>query len=214
MKDIDLNARIIQAGKAFFENIKHEIPSLFDKERWIGKVLDRCMESEEMKTRMFRFVDVFPCLNTADQLSCHLKEHFGSEGHEMPGVLKWGARSADFGGAVGAALLSKVIRHNLKELAAQFILGESRGEALKNIARLRQDGYAFVLDILSETTVSEDEAGGYTADYIDLLDALSGGQKSWNGQSLPEPSLHRRPCGAATLRGFSPVRRGHKDRWS
>jgi RHH-type proline utilization regulon transcriptional repressor/proline dehydrogenase/delta 1-pyrroline-5-carboxylate dehydrogenase len=81
MKNHELNARIIQAGKAFFEDIKHETPSLFDKGRWIGKVLDRCMESEELKTQMFRFVDVFPCLNTRDQLSCHLKEFFGGEDH-------------------------------------------------------------------------------------------------------------------------------------
>lgn len=180
MKDIDLNARIIGAGKAFFEDIKHETPSLFDKGRWIGKVLDRCMESRELKTQMFRFVDVFPCLNTPDQLSCHLKEYFGKEDQEMPSVLKWGARSADFGGAVGAALLSKAIRHNLKELAGQFILGETRDEALKNIGWLRQEGYAFVLDILGETTVCEDEAEGYTSDYVELLDGLGKVQNGWN----------------------------------
>ncbi|HAR96669.1 MAG TPA: L-glutamate gamma-semialdehyde dehydrogenase, partial [Deltaproteobacteria bacterium] len=179
MRDGELNARIIQAGKAFFQNIKHETPSLFDKGRWIGKVLDRCMGSEELKTQMFRFVDVFPCLSTGDQLGCHLKEYFGGEGHEIPGVLKWGARSADFGGAIGTALLSKAIRHNLHELAGQFILGENKDEAVKNIARLRQEGYAFVLDILGETTVSEDEAEGYTADYIDLLEGLGKARRSW-----------------------------------
>lgn len=112
MKDHELNARIVRAGKAFFDAIRGEPPSLFDKGRWIGKVLDRCMESEELKTRMFRFVDVFPCLNTPDQLSCHLKEYFGREAHEVPSVLKWGARSADFGGAIGVALLSKAIRQS------------------------------------------------------------------------------------------------------
>lgn len=179
MKDHELNARIITAGKAFFADIKHEPPSLFDKEHWIGKVLDRCMESSDLKTQLFRFVDVFPCLNTSDQLTCHLKEYFGSEGHEIPSFLKWGARSADFGGTIGAAFLSKAIRHNLKELAGQFIVGESREEALKNIALLREEGYAFVLDILGETTVNEDEAEGYTTDYINLLDGLGKARKTW-----------------------------------
>ena len=179
MKNRELNARIIARGKDFFEGIKGETPSVFNKGLWVGKVLDWSMKNEAFKMQMFRFVDVFPCLTTGELLTGHIKEYFGGEEQETPSVLKWGARSADYGGAVGAALLSKAIRYNLKALAGQFIVGETKDEALKNLARLREDGFAFVVDILGEATVSEEEAEGYVESYLELLDGLKIAGKAW-----------------------------------
>ena len=179
MKNSELNGRIISQGKMFFENIKAETPSVFNKDRWVGKILDWCMKSDSFKIQMFRFVDVFPCLYTGQQLTCHVKEYFGGEDQDVPAALRWGARSADMGGAAGAAILSKAIRYNLKELAGQFIVGEKQEEALENIARLRRDGFAFVLDILGETTVSEEEADSCMTAYLELLDGLGKGQMAW-----------------------------------
>jgi len=179
MKNRDLNARIIARGKEFFENIKGEMPSVFDKELWVGKILDWSMKNEDFKINMFRFVDVFPCLTAGELLTGHIKEYFGGEEQEIPPVLKWGARSADFGGAIGAALLGKAIRYNLKALAGQFIVGETKGEALKNLARLREEGFASVVDILGEATVSEEEAEGYVESYLDLIEGLKIAGKSW-----------------------------------
>jgi len=179
MKNRELNARITAIGKEFFESIKGETPSVFNKELWFGKVLDWSMKNEDFKVRMFRFVDVFPCLTIGELLTGHIKEYFGSEDQEVPAVLRWGARSADFGGAVGAALLSKAIRYNLKMLAGQFIVGETKDEALKNLARLREDGFAAVVDILGEATVSEEEAEEYVKSYLELLDGLKIAGKAW-----------------------------------
>ncbi|MEN6319284.1 MAG: L-glutamate gamma-semialdehyde dehydrogenase [Syntrophaceae bacterium] len=179
MKNRDLNAKIIARGKEFFENIKGETPSVFDKELWVGKILDWSMKNEDFKVQMFRFVDVFPCLTTGELLTSHIKEFFGREDQEVPAVLKWGAKSADFGGAIGAALLSKAIRYNLKALARQFIVGETKEEALKNLVRLREDGFASVVDILGEATVSKEEAEGYVESYLDLLDGLKTAGEAW-----------------------------------
>lgn len=180
MKNHELNDRIVSRGKAFFDDIKAETPSVFNKDRWIGRVLDWCMKNDAFKVQMFRFVDVFPCLHTGQQLACHMKEYFGGEDEDVPAPLRWGARSVDIGGAAGAALVAKAIRYNLKELAGQFIVGEEREEALENITRLRKEGFAFVLDILGETTVSEDEADLCMTAYLDLLDALGRMQANWH----------------------------------
>ena len=179
MKSRELNARIIARGKKFFEDIKGETPSVFNKGLWVGKVLDWSMKNEAFKMQMFRFVDVFPCLITGELLTCHIKEYFGGDEQEVPSVLKWGARSSDFGGAVGAALLGKAIHYNLKTLAGQFIVGETRDDAIKNLSRLRKDGFAFVVDILGEATVSEEEAEEYVKSYLELLEALKVAEKSW-----------------------------------
>jgi hypothetical protein len=116
MKNRDLNARIISAGKKLFRKIKDKTPSVFNKDRRIGKVLDWRMTNEEFKTRTLRFVDVFPCLGSADQIACHIQEYFGGKDQEIPNVLKWGVKTTEFGGAVGASILSKAIRHSLKDL--------------------------------------------------------------------------------------------------
>ena len=64
MNKVNLNEMIIRCGEAFFSSIAGESSSLFDKGRWIGKVLDWCMQNEDFKVRLFRFIDVFPCLKT------------------------------------------------------------------------------------------------------------------------------------------------------
>ncbi|MCK9226304.1 MAG: L-glutamate gamma-semialdehyde dehydrogenase [Syntrophorhabdaceae bacterium] len=179
MKNREVNDRIIKDAKIFLEKIRDETLPVFNKERWIGKILDWCMKNDEFKARMFRFVDVFPCLGSGDQIAGHIKEYFGTGDPEIPGLLKWGARSADLGGALGVSLISRAVRHNLKELARQFIVGETMDDVLKNIARLRTEGFAFVLDILGEATVSEDEADRYLMGYLQLLDNLGKGQASW-----------------------------------
>jgi RHH-type proline utilization regulon transcriptional repressor/proline dehydrogenase/delta 1-pyrroline-5-carboxylate dehydrogenase len=86
--------------------------------------------------------------------------------------LKWGARASGFGGALGGALLGKVIGHNIRALARQFIVGETTAEAVRNLRKLRAQGYAFVVDVLGEATVAEEEAEQYVATYLELLESL------------------------------------------
>ena len=64
MQPPELNAQIISRGRALFSAISSEKPSLFTASTWTGKVMDLCMQNAEFKTRMFRFVDVFPSLSS------------------------------------------------------------------------------------------------------------------------------------------------------
>ena len=64
----DLNEKIIRKGEEFFSSIQGESTSVFNKSRWIGKVMDWAMCNEDFKVRLFRFVDVFPYLNTGSML--------------------------------------------------------------------------------------------------------------------------------------------------
>ncbi len=177
---VDLNDRIINRGKDFFHSIQGETPSLFNKKRWVGKVMDWCMRNEDFRLQLFRFVDVFPCLTTSEMLTAHIREYFGGTEQDIPAVLKWGAQSSGIGGAIGAAILNKVIKSNIEEMARQFILGEQSKEAIKNISKLRSQGFAFVVDVLGEATVSEEEAETYVATYLDLLLVLQSVHGDWS----------------------------------
>jgi RHH-type proline utilization regulon transcriptional repressor/proline dehydrogenase/delta 1-pyrroline-5-carboxylate dehydrogenase len=178
----DLNDRIAARGRELFASIAGEKPSLFDKGTWMGKVMDWSMRNEQFKVRLFRFVDVFPSLTTGKLLTDHIRNYFGGE-EEMPPFLATGARVAGMLGSFGGAVLNKVLSANIEEMARQFILGETTGEAVRNLERLRRDGFAAVVDVLGEATLSEEEAEAYTATYLELLDALDKEQGEW--QALP-----------------------------
>ena len=73
----ELEPQIIARGKEFFTSIRGEEPSLFNKARWTGKVMDWCMKNEDFKVQLFRFVDVYPYLTTSKLLTGHIGEYFG-----------------------------------------------------------------------------------------------------------------------------------------
>ncbi|UFS70124.1 L-glutamate gamma-semialdehyde dehydrogenase [Geomonas sp. RF6] len=173
-----LNEKIISRGKEFFATISGEKPSLFNKGAWMGKVMDWSMQNEQFKVQMFRFVDVFPSLTTSRLLTDHIKEYFGGE-QEMPPVLSWGAKAAGMLGSLGGAVLNKALSSNIQEMARQFIVGETTKEAVKNLEKLRKEGFAFVVDVLGEATLSEEEAEIYTNTYLELLESLKKEQRSW-----------------------------------
>jgi len=180
MQNPELNAKIVARGKGFFSTISGEKPSLFNKGAWMGKVMDWSMQNEQFKIQMFRFVDAFPSLTTSKLLTDHLREYFGEE-KDMPPVLSTGAKMAGMLGSLGGAVLNKVISANIQEMARQFIVGENTKEAVKNMEKLRKDGFAAVVDVLGEATLSEEEAEVYVTTYLELLDALKDEQKGWKG---------------------------------
>ncbi|WP_298437021.1 L-glutamate gamma-semialdehyde dehydrogenase [Geobacter sp.] len=178
MQNSELNARIIARGKEFFAAIAGQKPSLFNKGTWMGKVMEWCMQNEEFKIRMFRFVDVFPSLTTGKLLTEHIREYFGAE-EAMPPFMATGAKVAGMLGPLGGAVLGKVLSANIEEMARQFIVGETTMEAVRGVERLRKEGFAFVVDVLGEATLSEEEAEAYVGTYLKLLDSLAEARKGW-----------------------------------
>ncbi|UFS70440.1 L-glutamate gamma-semialdehyde dehydrogenase [Geomonas sp. RF6] len=190
MNDSELNSRIISRGKEIFSVIAGEKPSLFDKGAWVGKVMDWCMKNEAFKVRMFRFVDVYPTLSTGKLLASHVREYFG-DAKDVPAFLSTGAKVAGKLGSLGGVVLDRILSGNIEEMARHFIIGENTGEALRTLARLRKEGFAAVVDVLGEATVSDKEAEQYLETYLELLAVFRSELERW--KSLPggggEPHL-------------------------
>ncbi|NLV96799.1 MAG: L-glutamate gamma-semialdehyde dehydrogenase [Desulfovibrionales bacterium] len=176
-----LDKKIIVRGKEFFTSISGEAPSIFNKGWWTGKVMDWSMKNENFKVQLFRFVDVLPYLNTSASLSRHIDEYFAGEDQDVPAVLKWGAGAlgSGFAGKLAGGLVAKTIRSNIEGMGKQFIIGENTTDALKNLKKIRKDGFAFTVDILGEASVSELESEAYLKEYIDLLSALQTEYTKW-----------------------------------
>ena len=175
-----LDPRILSRGREFFASISGESPSVFNKGWWTGKVMDWAMKNEDFKVQMFRFVDVLPYLNTSESLSRHIEEYFAGDDSNIPDVLKWGATKTKIGGGLVAKVLNKTIRSNIESMARQFIIGQQAKEAVKGIRKLRKDGFAFVLDLLGEATVSEVESAAYRDGYLEVLDAIQKEYGKWD----------------------------------
>ena len=179
METTTLDQRIITRSKEFFESIKGEAPSIFNKGWWMGKVMDWSMNNEVFKVQLFRFIDVLPYLNTSDSLTRHIHEYFAADDQDVPAVMKWGAKTAGVAGKLTGTVMNMLIRSNLEGMARQFIIGENIKDALKTIKKIRKDGFTFTVDILGEATVSKKEAVAYQDMYLELLTALQENYGKW-----------------------------------
>jgi RHH-type proline utilization regulon transcriptional repressor/proline dehydrogenase/delta 1-pyrroline-5-carboxylate dehydrogenase len=182
MDQTDLEEKIIARGKALFKTIAGEKPSLFNSATWTGRVMEWCLQHDDFKTSLFRFVDVFPALKTAEQVTGHIRQYFGAD-RELPPVLAGGAFIAGKLGTLGGALLSRAITANIQEMARQFIIAENIAGLEKGLLALNRDGFAAVVDVLGEATLSHEEAGQYLETYLQLLGSLPQEEQRW--QPLP-----------------------------
>jgi len=182
MSGSQLNDRIIARGNEIFAGIAREKPSLFSAATWTGKVMQWSMQNEAFRNQLFRFVDVFPVLHGTEPLIRHIHEYFGAA-EELPPVLASGARLAGKLGRLGGSLLAKTIAANIREMARQFIIGETSAEAARGLKRLHNEGFTAVVDVLGEATLSYAEAEAYLDAYLELLDTLVSEQGDW---SLPK----------------------------
>jgi len=188
MNPDQLQTNILNRGREFFATLGNEIPSIFKKNYWTGKVMDWSMSHEDFKVQLFRFIDVLPCLTTDQMLNEHMQEYFARD-QNIPAVLRFGAKSAGIGGRLGMKVVGKTIRMNLESMAYQFIIGSTIPETIKNLGKLRQKNFAFTLDILGEATVSEKEADVYAENYMCLLEGLQQAQSKWEALGRADSAL-------------------------
>jgi len=174
----DLERRIQQTGLYLYQLIEGERPSVFDKQYWMGKVMDWCMKDEAFKVEMFRFVDVFPYLTRAESVAGHLREYFCRPEQNFPAALQWGIKFFS-PSSLTAKMVAKGISKDITFMGKQFITGKNPQQALPLLEELRARGMAFTVDLLGEKVVSEKEAREYCDRYLELLGILDKAQGSW-----------------------------------
>jgi len=174
----DLEQLIKQTGLRLYQLIADESPSVFNKQYWMGKVLEWCMQNEDFKVELFRFVDVFPCLTSSESIIRHLMEYFCRPGQNFPAAMQWGIESLS-PDSIAAKMVAKTIARNISTMAEQFIAGPTPEDALQKLTALRAEGMAFTADLLGEAVLSEQEAEVFVNRYLGLLDTLGSAQKKW-----------------------------------
>jgi RHH-type proline utilization regulon transcriptional repressor/proline dehydrogenase/delta 1-pyrroline-5-carboxylate dehydrogenase len=189
-----LEAAVLDIGRA----LAAALPSA---SRHPGKALDdKAMElaahDRELRTALFRLVDVVPACRGLDDLARHLSG-FLSELDAPPGPVGLALRMAD--SRTGRLALGAATAAGVRRMAHRFIVGESPEAALPVLARLWSGGVASSVDLLGEATVTPAEADAYAARCAAALETLSAAGRRWPAR----PRLERDGTGGLARANLS-----------
>ena len=172
--DGTLEAAVLDIGR----QLADALPSA---SRHPGKALDdKAMElaaqDRELRTALFRLVDVVPACRGLDDLARHLTG-FLSELDEPPGPVGLALRMGD--SRAGRLALGTATAAGVRRMAHRFIVGDSPDAALPMLSRLWSHGVASSVDLLGEATVTPAEADAYAARCAAALDTLATQTRRW-----------------------------------
>ena len=171
-------SRAGEIGRELFKGMKGQKPGVFNKAWWQGQVMEWSMRDEEFKTEMFRFVDVFPVLQTPDDVYRHLEEYLMRPGLKVPGVIKAALKGAGLAGFMKGTATRQIMKQ-MEGMARNFICGIDGSDALKTLRAIRKQSQAFTVDLLGEATTAEHEAERYVQRYRTLIDTLADHCAQW-----------------------------------
>ncbi len=157
-------------AQEIFKEVSQSTLSVFNPEFYMGKLMDWAMQDEEFKVNLFRFVDVFPTLQSSSAIVRHAQEYFDPVAERIPGIVRWGLKVNPNG--LSAMMGAKLIGQQMKQMASRFIVGENGKQALKSLKEIRRNKLAFTVDLLGEATVNEQESLDYQSRYFELIDTL------------------------------------------
>ncbi len=171
--DKAFESRVRRTGQKLFQLMGDEVPPLFHKESWTGKVLAQCVKDEGFKADFVRFMDVLPSLKQADALAEHLMDYFEPQERNIPLKLH-------FTGISPASLKrAESVSGEFQSMMNRFIAAAAPVEALRVLGGIRDRGMAFSVDLLGEAVVSEAEADAHAQRYLELMEDLGRVQADW-----------------------------------
>ena len=179
-----VEARIEALGRQIFAGMEKQSPSIFNKDFWSGKMMEWSMKDEAFKIQMFRFVDVFPVLQTPEQIARHLQEYFSQPGREAPAWMQLGLKTMGDGTGLIARTAVGQIERSLRGMAETFVAGETPQEVLPKLVSMRKSGITFTVDLLGEAALSDGEAETYASRYLDLIKTLAQAAPAWKADPL------------------------------
>ncbi len=135
---------------------------------WQKRVLDWATSYPRPRTKLLRFVDVLPTLESRHAVADHVRQYFREDAPVLVQTASGLASHAAF-----RPVLSSVVRRGVFAMAERFIAGATAAEAGPRLRELAESGVACTVDLLGEATLSSAEADAYLGRYSDLLTTLS-----------------------------------------
>ncbi|VAX18784.1 Proline dehydrogenase / Delta-1-pyrroline-5-carboxylate dehydrogenase [hydrothermal vent metagenome] len=159
-------------GKEIFDKITHEAPGMWDALWWEQQTIQWLISDPEIKSRILRFIDVFPSLKSDRAIARGLVEYLPEKSARLPTSLRLGRAVAGstFLTPTAAAVTTRLA---VGKIASGFIAGETQDETAQAIRKIIDSGMKYTLDLLGEATLSEKEADDYAERYTKLIRHLA-----------------------------------------
>jgi proline dehydrogenase len=154
-----------------------------------ARAMELASSDRELRTALFRFVDVVPACRSLDDLARHLSS-FLEQVPDAPPPISAAMRVA--GTKAGRAALGAAAAGGVRHMAHRFIVGETPSSALPVLRGLWNHGVASSVDLLGEATITSSEADRYARRCADALSELAGAARGWP----PRPELERDAVGS------------------
>jgi RHH-type proline utilization regulon transcriptional repressor/proline dehydrogenase/delta 1-pyrroline-5-carboxylate dehydrogenase len=186
-----LEAEIGRIGREVLQRATSAAPPFFSIDAWQQSAMNWLTAHEDLKLRLFRFIEVLPALQDSQAIVRHLDEYLNGDSPEaLPEPLGWALRFRRYDSPY-ASLVAAGVRLASNLGAGQFIAGSTPAEAIASVRRLRRQGAAFTLDVLGETVIADHVARRHQALYIELVEHLTREARGW----AEAPILDRSPDG-------------------
>ncbi|MCB9858002.1 MAG: bifunctional proline dehydrogenase/L-glutamate gamma-semialdehyde dehydrogenase [Phycisphaerales bacterium] len=172
-----LEPDIRRIGRHIFELAEAAGPSVFSIEYWQQKAMTWLTGNDDLKLRLFRFVEVLPFLQSNEAIARHLAEYLGDD-FTPPEPLNL-AVAFDRPDSMYASLVASAAKFGCGIGAKQFIAGDTPQQAIRKVKRLRTGGNTFTLDVLGETIIADRIARHHQQLYLDLIEHVSRDATHW-----------------------------------
>jgi proline dehydrogenase len=166
-----------ELAAAFPSTARHPVRALD------ARAMELASSDRELRTALFRFVDVVPACRSLDDLARHLTGFLG-EVSDTPPPLSAAMRIAHT--KAGRAALGAAAAGGVRHMAHRFIVGESPAAALGVLRGLWDHGVASSVDLLGEATVTAAEADRYAARCLDALEQIATATARWPAREILE----------------------------
>ncbi len=172
---LDLERRTLEIGRNSSPAPASTKSSLFSAKFWSDQLLNWAMKDPAFKIQLFRFIDVFPMLNSPRMVHDYLLDYLSQPGVTLPPGMELGLKA----GGLAKGLLAKTIAGRITSMASNFIAGTDAAAALPTLQNIWKQGGAFSVDLLGEACVSHSEARVYQQRYLDLVATLPDTVSKW-----------------------------------
>ncbi|MGA9991665.1 MAG: proline dehydrogenase family protein, partial [Thiobacillaceae bacterium] len=159
-------ALILQTGKRLAHRLGGRRPGLYGSGGLRGRLLARALDDTNLRTRLFRFIDVLPQLADSRAVAGHFRAYLND--CELGGL--WG-RVLRLGEQPWSAF---AVRRSVQRLARQFLAEETSATLARLMDELRPLPARVSLDAVGEAVLSEAEANVYRDRVLRLIDSLAG----------------------------------------
>ncbi len=198
---VSLQHEIERFGSAVFK--KSGVRSGVNQLPFLARQLMRVAMADPLfRSQLFRLVDVFPTLNSDDEMLSHLNEYLQSNQD------RWSASKLASLGAkystrwpIARSVTASLTQKNVRGVARHFIAGTNVKEIATVLDGYRSSGLLGTVDVLGEKTLTEAEAAVYGSRVEELAQELSALVSRWSPDTtLDQDSLGEFPKSSISIK--------------